>query len=324
MVRKPKVDEATLATWKLNKMILPALAKARREAAHYDDAANEENGFPLAPINQDVVNGLLQRLDGSSNMDLVNLPEYGHLRGILLTQDGCGSELNAISRYIDNDNCLLKLSVLKLHAKATAQPHDAGPCHASFKRSTTHNENILLTGDEVLLPPNKVQLYDFLLSCKMERSTVHTVYKHCINAPAFLAKAFSMEHLRTSYGRCGMVPIQLTTYLHRCPAWKYATHADIAKLNAAVPELVKISAAQGGLMVQDALQVLGSKWLLSFEQSHLDPIVHKLLLGSIIVSHKTQKQFRKEKISAHMTRRNKQVKGKRNRADLKKMPMLKN
>ena len=204
----------------------------------------------------------------------------------VLTQDGCGVDLNAVVNWInsdDPDDELKALEVVKLFAKGTSlfQAHDVGKSHVVYKQSTKNDKNVILTTQLELLPDNYKELWLFLKSCNMPPPTCRTIWKHMINCLRWLPDAFSQTKLKSAYEHCGLCPVNFLNFIQRMPAWGKSVKAeDLEHLQTKLPALINLGRVQNGLLCSDVLKEVGSEWLLDWETEHMNPIARRELINA--------------------------------------------
>jgi hypothetical protein len=248
VVRKVRIDENAFADWKLTNVILSGITSVM--------------GATITAAGSDV--------HGDDDV----------LQRYVLTQDGCGLDLNAVVRYIDSGDGMENLEVVKLFAKGTAifQAHDVGKSHPTFNACVANDDKVILTTEAALLPSTHSELWTFLDTCNMDPPTKRTIYKHMVNANYWLGKAFSRYQMRSAYKKCGLFPLNFRTFMQRMPAWKDITEEDILHVESKLPELILLGMKQGAILCSDVLKAVGPEWLLIWETNSLSPQAREALV----------------------------------------------
>jgi hypothetical protein len=282
VVRKASINENNFADWKLHNMIIPGIKSL-------------------------MGNSIGVGIDVGSDVEGNDIKQK-----FVLTQDGCGLDLNAMVRYIDGDDAMENLEVVKLFAKGTAifQAHDVGKSHPQFKDCMANDYRVIVTTDASLLPQTHFHLWTFLGACQMDLATKRTMYKHMINCSHWLAKAFSRDQMRSAYSKCGLFPVNFCSFMQRMPAWKTVSEADILHVEGKIPDLVLLGMKQGAVLCSDVLEAVGPEWLMIWETKHLSAQAREELVrerlsytpdqtsplnrqGTVILTNANAKQLRK-------------------------------
>jgi len=256
-----------------------------------------------------------------SDMVNVEIEAYKLLCNCVVTMDGCGLELDAMKKYIDGDEKILKLTVLKHHAQGTGiwLPHDVAKCHGLFRKALVNAALTLCKGEEFLLPATHDSLWNWFKSLKLDPSLCRSLYKYAVNLPIVIEHSFTMKVLQVGFRDSGVSPLIFRDFLQRCPQFqKTIRESDLKHMESCFPSILDIIRSKGEILPHELLNVLGIGWALQLEASTLCSDARKALLqhrvsftvtsttplnqrGTVILTSTHQKEQRAQRIFQEKT-----------------------
>jgi len=324
--------DAELAKYKLRHILLPACAEARKKSSvkpkphPYFLCNSRAEGEKLKSDRENELDAAFQHFietpfttEKEGDMSEVEKEAYANLRSILLTQDGCGSELNALLDFlgdeVNGNEYLRKFIAVKHHAQATGmwQPHDVAKCHGLFRKAVLDSNNWICEGQEESLPEGHVDLWLWLYDeCGLPLPLARSLFKHCVNMETFVAASFTKKVMVKGYVDSGVRNPNFMDFLMRCHVFfKGIKLADAIHLENKIDEIIAVVEAAGEINPPEILNIIGVEWALQLEETELHELARKALMegrlaftpsqecavsrkGTVVLTRDHQKKLREE------------------------------